>query len=50
MSDWHDELQQVLARGESAVLVTIAGTRGSTPREVGATMLVTATASISTLR
>ena len=32
-----------LARGEAAVLVTIAATRGSTPREAGARMLVTAT-------
>lgn len=49
MSDWHDALRQVLAKGESAVLVTVAGTRGSTPREVGATMLVTATETIGTI-
>jgi len=35
LADW-------LARGEAAVLVTVAETRGSTPREVGAAMLVTA--------
>lgn len=49
MSDWHNELQQLLASGETAVLVTIAGTRGSTPRETGATMLVTATETIGTI-
>jgi len=32
-----------LARGEAAVLVTVAATRGSTPREAGTRMLVSAT-------
>jgi xanthine dehydrogenase accessory factor len=38
-----ETLSTWLARGEAAVLVTIAATRGSTPRETGARMLVTAT-------
>jgi xanthine dehydrogenase accessory factor len=38
-----------LARGEAAVLVTIAATRGSTPREAGARMLVTATTICGTI-
>jgi len=34
-------LREALARGEPAALVTIAGARGSTPRELGTRMLVT---------
>lgn len=41
MTDWLDELA-TLDR-EPAVLVTVAGVRGSAPRDVGARMLVTAT-------
>ena len=35
-------LRQVLEAGEAAVLVTVTGAQGSTPREAGAAMLVTA--------
>lgn len=49
LRDWRNELRDLLARGESAVLVTVVGTRGSTPREVGATMIVTATETIGTI-
>lgn len=36
-----DALDEALATGEPAILVTVTGTRGSTPRETGAAMLVT---------
>ena len=35
-------LRQALDAGEPAVLVTVTGAQGSTPREAGAAMLVTA--------
>ncbi|HZU13181.1 MAG TPA: XdhC family protein [Chloroflexota bacterium] len=38
----YDELRSILAGGEQAVLATIIHTRGSTPREVGARMIVRA--------
>ena len=34
------EMREALERGESRVMVTVAGTRGSTPRKVGARMLL----------
>jgi xanthine dehydrogenase accessory factor len=37
---WLDEALERTERGESCVLVTVAQTRGSTPREAGAKMLV----------
>jgi len=37
-----ESLRQALAAGNSAVLVTVTGAQGSTPREAGAAMLVTA--------
>ena len=40
MNEVFDELQRSLARGEAAVLATVAATRGSTPRRAGARMLV----------
>jgi len=43
MTGLAETLATWLARGEAAVLVTIAATRGSTPRETGARMLVSAT-------
>lgn len=42
MGGLSETLADGLARGEAAILVTVAETRGSTPREVGAAMLVTA--------
>jgi len=49
MNEWIDELSDLAAAGESAVLVTVAGIRGSAPREIGAKMIVTSSASIGTI-
>jgi xanthine dehydrogenase accessory factor len=49
MNDWIDELCEVLAAGKSCVLVTVAGSRGSAPRETGAKMLVTENETIGTI-
>jgi len=38
---WHEVLRDAIARGDRAVVVAVAGTAGSTPRESGATMVVT---------
>lgn len=43
MHDWVEQALRLLARGEPAVLVTVAKVQGSTPREPGARMLVAAT-------
>ena len=49
MNEWIDELSDLTAAGEPAVLVTVAGIRGSAPREVGAKMIVTRDATIGTI-
>ena len=49
MNEWIDELNDLVAAGEPAVLVTVAGIRGSAPREIGAKMIVTATETIGTI-
>lgn len=49
MNEWIDELSDLAAAGEAAVLVTVAGIRGSAPREIGAKMIVTATETIGTI-
>ena len=49
MNEWIEELSDLTAAGEPAVLVTIAGIRGSTPRETGAKMIVTARETIGTI-
>jgi xanthine dehydrogenase accessory factor len=49
MNEWIEELIDVTAAGEPAVLVTVAGIRGSAPREIGAKMIVTATETIGTI-
>ena len=49
MNEWIDELSDLTAAGDSAVLVTISGIRGSTPRETGAKMIVTARETIGTI-
>ena len=36
MNEWIEELSDLSAAGEPAVLVTVAGIRGSAPREIGA--------------
>ena len=48
MNEWIDELSDLAAAGKPAVLVTVAGIRGSAPREIGAKMIVTATETIGT--
>lgn len=40
MDDWPTMLRETLAGGNPAVLVTVADTRGSAPREAGAKMIV----------
>lgn len=40
MTDWLRDLDRLQRDGGTAVLVTVAGVRGSAPREVGASMLV----------
>jgi len=42
--NWAAKLNERLARGEACVLVTVALAKGSTPREAGARMIVSATA------
>ena len=49
MNEWIDELSDLCAAGEASVLVTVAGIRGSAPREIGAKMIVTATETIGTI-
>ena len=49
MNEWIDELSDLCAADEPAVLVTVAGIRGSAPREVGAKMIVTPTETIGTI-
>ena len=49
MTAWLDVLAALLAEGTPTVAVTVAGVRGSAPRETGARMLVTRDASIGTI-
>ena len=49
MNEWIEELSDLTAANEAVVLVTIAGVRGSAPREVGAKMIVTAKESVGTI-
>ena len=49
MNEWIQELSDLAAAGDAAVLVTVAGVRGSAPREIGAKMIVTATETIGTI-
>jgi len=49
MNEWIDELSDLTAAGEAAVLVTVSGIRGSSPRESGAKMIVTARETIGTI-
>ena len=41
MTDWIDDLAQLRERHEPAVVVTVASTKGSVPREAGTKMIVT---------
>jgi len=49
MNEWIDELSDLTAANEAVVMITIAGIRGSAPREVGARMIVTAGQCIGTI-
>lgn len=49
MNEWIGELSDLAAAGEAAVLVTVAGIRGSSPREIGAKMIVTDRETIGTI-
>ena len=49
MNEWISELCDLSAAGEAAVLVTVAGIRGSAPREIGAKMIVTDSETIGTI-
>ncbi len=49
MNEWIDELADLAAAGERAVLVTVAGIRGSAPREIGAKMIVTDRETVGTI-
>ncbi|MDJ0793653.1 MAG: xanthine dehydrogenase accessory protein XdhC [Woeseiaceae bacterium] len=49
MNEWIEELTDLSAADEPAVLVTVAGIRGSAPREIGAKMIVTRTETIGTI-
>jgi xanthine dehydrogenase accessory factor len=49
VNEWIDDLCDVSAAGKAAVVVTVAGIRGSAPREAGAKMIVTATETIGTI-
>lgn len=49
MNEWIEELSDLSAAGERVVVVTVAGIRGSAPREVGAKMIVTETETLGTI-
>ncbi len=49
MNEWIDELSDLCAAAEPAVLVTVSGVRGSAPREIGAKMIVTQSETIGTI-
>lgn len=49
MSDWLGELAALRERNEPAVLVTVAETKGSVPRETGTKMVVTRDACLGTI-
>lgn len=46
MNEMYDEMAGLLSAGEDGAVATIVRTRGSTPREVGARMIVTASGAI----
>jgi xanthine dehydrogenase accessory factor len=49
VNEWIDELSDLTAGGERVVVVTVAGIRGSAPREVGAKMIVSDKETIGTI-
>ena len=40
MPDFYEEIIKIVSEGKSAAVATIIGTKGSTPREAGAKMLI----------
>ena len=49
MNSWLDDLYDLRCNDESCSIVTIAGVRGSAPREIGAKMIVTGRETIGTI-
>jgi xanthine dehydrogenase accessory factor len=49
MNEWIDDLSEYMRSDNACVLVTVAGVRGSAPREVGAKMLVTSHETVGTI-
>ncbi len=49
MNEWIEELSDLAAAGERVVVVTVAGIRGSAPREPGAKMIVTQRETVGTI-
>lgn len=49
MNEWLDDLADLAAAGEPAVIVTVAAVRGSAPREPGAKMIVSTEDTIGTI-
>ncbi len=49
MNEWIGDLVEQITAGNACVLVTVAGIRGSAPREVGAKMIVTESETIGTI-
>ncbi len=49
MNEWLDELADLSAANDPAVIVTVAAVRGSAPREPGAKMIVSASETIGTI-
>ncbi len=49
MNEWIGDLHEQTSAGNACVLVTVAGIRGSAPREVGAKMIVTESETIGTI-
>ena len=46
---WWERLADLAAKGSATTVVTVTGTRGSTPRELGATLLVTKEATFGSI-
>lgn len=49
MHEWIDDLRRIREAGDRAIIVTVAGVRGSAPREIGAKMLVTGSDTLGTI-
>ena len=49
MNQWIDDLHGLVGNDECCSIVTVAGVRGSAPREIGAKMIVTARETIGTI-